>query len=51
MNHDSLVLCTDASLARLLSKNLQTGTALLIAYGVIACLIVATLAHTLAPGH
>jgi hypothetical protein len=49
MNHDGLVLCSDAWLARLLSKNLMTGTAMLLAYGIVASFIVATLAHTLVP--
>lgn len=51
MNHDPLVLGGDAWLARLLSNNLQTGTALLLVYGGIACVVVATVARLLASGH
>jgi hypothetical protein len=50
MNLDPFVLRGDACLATLLGRNLQTGTALLIVYGGLACVIVASLAYALAPG-
>lgn len=50
MNHDPFVRCSDAWLATLLSKNLQTGTLMLLVYGIVASLIVATVARIVVPG-
>lgn len=51
MCHDLFVLRTDAWLGTLLTKNLQMGTLLLLVYGGVASLIVATLIRVLIPGH
>lgn len=51
MNHDPFVLHSDACLATLLSKNLQTGTLMLLVYGGVAAVIVASLVQLIAPVH
>jgi len=51
MNHDPFVLRSDAWLATLLGKNLQTGTVVLLVYGAVASLIVATAVRIFTPGH
>jgi hypothetical protein len=51
MNHDPFVLRSDACLAMLLSKNLQTGTLMLLVYGGVAAAIVATVVRLITPSH